>query len=553
MSGDQLPSTYAEPDEDAAIESASGSDEGTPVELLVTGREKRTTAGTRMSTLLEREGDDELELLFAEDEQEEDDEFEEEDAEDGSDVQLDSASSDDDQGSTKQDDDLEGEKELQRQTRVERQKKRKAQDMLLRPGALKKRIRMDSRPGSMATPVTPASRPKKKSERVSWLPTKEEGPVRASSRKQTVKNKELVHSRLVASEKRRKHQLQVMEEAAKRKEASKPKVMTQAQRMEEAARTERSNAKSLNRWEAAEKKRLEEQKAKLEALHNRQLTGPVISWWSGMARWVNDKLKQVGWKSIREAEAKGTHQTKQKEDHPDVESPSDNQRESTSHQAILTKEQLGPSPEPIMPESAAYVQDDDAAAAQKAKVAPPQETQGFLYGIHYYASLPEQPPGTVALEQSTIYGHGEASSEPPEPVTPPPPPPPPAPEAVPTIIPPSTSPADVPAIEYSGRNVVILEDIDAHAQQLPELQNHALLRKKTNKGPKAARALCAITEQPARYRDPKTGLPYADSYAYKEIQKLANGGSRWSSLLGCYVGPTSSGARGVPERFWTNR
>lgn len=131
MSGDQLPSTSAEPDEDAATESASSTDEGPPVELLVTGREKRTTAGTRMSTLLEREGDDELELLFAEDEQE-DDEFEEEDAEDGSDVQLDSASSDDDQGPTKQGDDLEGEKELQRQTRVERQKKRKAQDMLLR-------------------------------------------------------------------------------------------------------------------------------------------------------------------------------------------------------------------------------------------------------------------------------------------------------------------------------------------------------------------------------------------------------------------------------------
>lgn len=67
------------------------------------------------------------------------------------------------------------------------------------------------------------------------------------------------------------------------------------------------------------------------------------------------------------------------------------------------------------------------------------------------------------------------------------------------------------------------------------------------------RELCAITDQPAKYRDPRTGLSYADSYAYKEIQKLANGGSCWSSLLGCYVGPTSSVARGVPERFSTNR
>lgn len=202
-----------------------------------------------------------------------------------------------------------------------------------------------------------------------------------------------------------------------------------------------------------------------------------------MARWVNGKLKQLGWKSIREAEAKEAHQTKQKEDHPNVEPPSESRRESISNQAILTKEQLGPPPEPIMPESAAHIQDndqdDDAAATQKAKVAPSQEAQGFLYGIHYYASLPEQSPGAIALEQSTIYGHGEASSELPESVTPPPL----APEAVSTTIPPSISPTDVPATEYSGRNVVILEDIDAHALQLPELQNHVLLRKKTNKGP----------------------------------------------------------------------
>lgn len=62
--------------------------------------------------------------------------------------------------------------------------------------------------------------------------------------------------------------------------------------------------------------------------------------------------------------------------------------------------------------------------------------------------------------------------------------------------------------------------------------------------------LCAITGQVARVRDPKTGLPYANSYAYKEIQKLVNGGSRWSNLLGCYVGPAAIAARGVPEQFY---
>ncbi|KAL9006247.1 MAG: hypothetical protein Q9188_001019 [Gyalolechia gomerana] len=551
MASNQPQSTSVEPDEEEATENTSSSDDGPQVELLVAGREKRTTAGTRMSTLLEREGDDELELLFAEDEQGEDDEFEEEDNEDGSDAQLDSASSDEDQGPAKEDDDLEGEKELQRQTRVEQQKKkRKAQDVFLKPGALKKRMRLEARPGSTDTPTTPAPRHKKKSERVSWLPIKDEGPVRASSRKQTVMNKEVVYSRLAASEKRRMHQLQVMEEAAKRKEASKPKAMTQAQRMEEAARTERSNAKSLNRWEAAEKKRLEEQKVKLEALHNRQLTGPVIRWWSGMARWVNGKLEQVGWKSIKEAETKGTHQAKQKNDPPVVEVHSVCQRQLTDNNDFFMNDELAPRSEPAILEPTPPMQDETTQAVQKTAIAPPQDTEGFLDGIHYYASLPEQSSGTAALEPTHIYEHVKAPPKPPEPVTPPSL----APEAPSTIVPSSSSPSEVPTVHFSGRNVVILEDIDTNVQRVPELQNHVLLKKKSSiKGPKTVRELCAITEQPARYRDPRTGLPYADSYAYKEIQKLANGGSRWSSLLGCYVGPTSSGARGVPERFWTNR
>ncbi|KAL9029079.1 MAG: hypothetical protein Q9196_002642 [Gyalolechia fulgens] len=475
MASHQPPSTAVEPDEDDATENASSSDDGPPVELLVTGREKRTTAGTRMSTLLEREGDDELDLLFAEDGPEEDDEFEEEDAEDGSDAQLDSASSDEDQGPAKDDDDLEGEQELQRQTRVEQQKKRKAQDAFLKPGALQKRRRVEAVPASADTPTTPTPRRKKKSERVSWLPTKDEGPVRASSRKQTVMNKEVVYSRLAASEKRRMHQVQVMEEAAKRKEASKPKAMTQAQRMEEAARTERSNAKSLNRWEAAEKKRLAEQKAKLEALHNRQLTGPVISWWSGVARWVNGKLEQVGWTSIKEAATKGTHQAKQKDDPPIVQVPSMCPRQPTDNDDLVMDD------EPAMLEPRSSMQDEATEAAQKTStVTPPRDTDGFLDGIHYYASLPEQSSGTAALEQGHIYERVEAPPKPPGPVTPPSL----VPDRIPPVIPSSILPSDVPTIEFSERNLVILEDIDANVQRVPELQNHVLLKKKSSsKGP----------------------------------------------------------------------
>ncbi|KAL8914496.1 MAG: hypothetical protein Q9171_000849 [Xanthocarpia ochracea] len=548
MSNPRHQSSSAESEHNTAGEDDSSEGEE-QVESLVVGRAKRTTAGTRMSTLLEREGDDELELLFAENEQEEDNEFEADDLEHASDVQLDSASSDDEQGPVRNDDDLDGEKELQRQTRVEKLKKRKAQDAFMKPGAMKKRTKLATRTGAPATasvPSTPAPRPKKKSERVSWMPTPEEGPIRASSRKQTVKNKEITNIRLVASEKRRRQQLQVMEEAAKRKEASKPKAMTQAQRMEEAARIERLNAKSLNRWEAAEKKRVAEQKAKLEALHNRQLTGPVISWWSGVARWVNGKLKQVGWKSVKEIEAKGNLEALQPDDHMKIQPASESLRNSIDRDTVMQDAKDSPSAHPFTG-TAREVKQGNVASTPQVLLAPSTEPEGFLDGIHYYASLPEHSGGNIAHEHPNISSHDNAM---PEPST----------LGVLSYVVPdsiftpaaSKTPAGISAIEYSARNVVILEDIDANAQRLPDLQNHVLLKKRNCKLPKAPRELCAITDQPAKYRDPRTGLSYADPYAYKEIQKLANGGSCWSSLLGCYVGPTSSVARGVPERFRTD-
>ncbi len=67
--------------------------------------------------------------------------------------------------------------------------------------------------------------------------------------------------------------------------------------------------------------------------------------------------------------------------------------------------------------------------------------------------------------------------------------------------------------------------------------------------PKNAHESCVITSLPAKYRDPDTGLPFHDAYAYKEIQKLKRGEYKWSKLLGVYVGMGTYVARGVPERF----
>lgn len=405
------------------------------VESLVVGRAKRVTAGNRLSSLVEKEQDDEIELLFAENEQEEDESFDEED-DDASDVDLGASSSDDEDGDPAQtNDDLAGEKELQQQDRQEK-RKRKAKDLAKLHGISRKKVKID--PTAIRAPATPPSRPKKKSERVSWLATAADAPTRISSRKQTVQNRAIVHQRLVDSEKQRIKVMRQMEEAQKRKDAKKQNSLTQAQRLEEAAKMEKKNFKSLNRWEESEKKRLAEQKAKLEALHNRQLTGPVLSFWSGLARWVDGKLDQLGVK-----------QTK----HPELD---------TSRPAPA--QEMPPSVNPPRAEGASGVDTSARDQAQQAQVSNPDDPPSFLDGIHAYAAMPLPQAGAESAR--TLGG----------PVTP---------SSAPISGPPfqgsalasSTSQENEATVELTSRNLIALRNVDANAQRLPEFQGSVLMRK----------------------------------------------------------------------------
>lgn len=71
-----------------------------------------------------------------------------------------------------------------------------------------------------------------------------------------------------------------------------------------------------------------------------------------------------------------------------------------------------------------------------------------------------------------------------------------------------------------------------------------------------AKARCALTQWEAKFRDPKTGVPYADLHAYKALQRMLSGGCAWSGTLGAWVGAsmgvgTGVGrpAKGVPAGF----
>ncbi|KAI4161079.1 MAG: hypothetical protein LQ342_005116 [Letrouitia transgressa] len=465
--------------DNASSSDGGASDEENPVESLVSGRVKRATAGNRMASLLDNQGDDDLELLFAEDDEEEDIEFEGDDTENVSDAELESSSDDEDQGPAKGGDDLEGEKELQRQIRVERQKKRKAHDVLIRPAMRQKKRKLDPSAETTSNDIA-TPRPRKKSERVSWLPTPEEGPTRSSSRKQTVQNKKIIHSRMVASERRRIQQIQVMEAAAKRKEALKPKALNQAERMEEAARTERMNAKSLNRWEAAEKKRSEEQKAKLEALHSRQLSGPVESWWSGMAEWVSGKLRKIGWNNIRGAEERPPSRRNQgsTEDSVDRMSIEDHPTTAeTQNSAVLDQPQdkAGLAAPRLLQEP----HDHDGMSPQQVNLAPASGPHGLLDGIHYYASLPDNSKQDSPLirenpAEDVQNRTGPNAAEPTSLVSRPK-------HVAPSQRQPHVPPPPPVVSERSSRNLVILEGFDTDVLRQPAFQSHVLLKKRVGK------------------------------------------------------------------------
>ncbi|KAF2112663.1 YL1 nuclear protein-domain-containing protein, partial [Lophiotrema nucula] len=263
-----------------------------PQDFLAVSRARRSNAGNRMSTLLAQAAEEEQ---WGEEWEEapNEEEFVGDEANDQDDFNMESSSSEDEAEGGDED---AGEKELRKAERQERIKKRKpaTNPFAARLAAARKRVKLDvPSTESPAAPELPP-RPKKKSERASWIPTEEDGPVRMSARKQTVANKEHTMAKLKEKDKKRDDTLAMMKAAEARKAKNEPKTMSQAERLAEANRTERVNSKSLHRWEEAEELRAAERQAKLDALKNRQIEGPFIRYYSGPAIWIDDKLKFTG-------------------------------------------------------------------------------------------------------------------------------------------------------------------------------------------------------------------------------------------------------------------
>lgn len=613
--------------ESSAIEGSDTSSDNESVqpsvELMITTRERRKTAGNRYSQVVAQEqveddAEDDVALLFAEAEGE-DEEYNSDEADDEADM---SSSDDDDQGPDAGADDLEGEKELQNQAKMERQKKRKAGMALTTMSAIRKKPKID--PTSLhRAPDKP--KPSKRKERVSWLPDSDAAPGRTSLRKQTVAHRETMLERLKESEDQRLKNKAQREKKERLKQAEASKELTQADRLAEAARNERKNAKSLNRWEAREKERAAEQAAKLAALKDRKLSGAVLTFYSAAHVYQGLRPNRASPGPIGTDEVRVRKKYQRRSKVPiEVPSPA-----TPTLAPAPTLSAIEPAESGGLAPSSVPTPTSTEPTALGTIIPNPlgiQQDHGLLAGIHEYASLPSRTeshdPQAVEVQVSrrTSTATNEPSHEKQEqwqesqseakgspersgkqdivksesqtdnthaPALPQPdttdqntastemgstqsmdqnmqkgtydtlvslPKPTPQPDAAHEMHKPSGGAGDAhnptPVVEViSTRNLVVLDKFDeldaSDRQQFSVFFN----TKKTGKMNKTTTGCCAITGQPARYRDPVSGVGYANMNAYKKLKELQKHQYGWSSMLGCYVGRIGHVAKGVPEGF----
>ncbi|RKF71103.1 putative yl1 nuclear protein [Golovinomyces cichoracearum] len=535
-------------------------DQDERVELLVNTRAKRSTAGNRLQSLLHREEpEDELELLFAEDE--DDTCFVDVEA-DLSDLQMDSSTDEQDDGPAAEDS-LEGEKEFQNTINGARKKTKRNEKVFSK---ILKKARVDT---SLSLPTLQT---KKKLEKASWLPKMGETSIRASSRHTTRQRKQELHVQMMDREIRRLKQLANMEKNAAAKAAKEAPPLTQEDRLKEAARVEKANAKSLSHWERAEREREEKQRLRMANLHCRNLEGPVITYWSGMATYIEGKLERIGKLKILSKEKPVTMKRK-------LTLTDENEKRESSEETKNGSK--------ITPNIGGIVKDGNKIWANspnfsdyKGIVSPQESEVSFLAtskalnptGLFLASSPPQAlssclaPPAGLPLVapphpflappslNASLAGLGDCSPQ----------------QQSQHCLSCKQSQFDAAhqnslalpsrtTKEHCLRSSLIFTSfsetaIKSRETQLNVLFPHFLLSDsrpiKSSRSKGSRNVICAITGHPAKYRDPKTGLYYYNLYAYKEIQKLQRGEIWWSDLLGLYVGCGSlNAAKGVPDRF----
>jgi vacuolar protein sorting-associated protein 72 len=572
--------------------------------------------------------------LLAEEEEDAGD-YEGSDPEGDDDEGMDSSSDDGDGGPPKDgdQDELDGEKELKKAERADAKKKKRMQAARMRIPMWQRSKKRVQLAGDARSEDGPTERPKKKGDRVSWLPTDADGPTRQSSRASAVQNREMTNASLKESAARSEKQKTQSQRSQERERLKKRVDLTPEERMAKAMRVEKETARDFGRWEREEAERQRIRDEQLAAKRKRGIEGPIQRFWSGSVLWEGEhiKIKRMhGYRAIEDTNETPHARECDEPSYADDVIMADVSKDATSVTDLsgsaravddgeLTAQPMSAiSGTADVPQATIQMQletvvpvdsDQNSVALREVnvqdnstEVALKQQSQTLLDGIYAYADQPsstdllsphvrdsrlQTPVGNsqlyfpsspilhgdlhtaIGIAGRTIHPFGpqESSVEP-------------------------VVPSEPLVQEQAQRSLLILEQFshldnpitsvrratmkaakevligptplastlapDAYPGFAPEEYRY-LTSKMRKRGaeqmlpPAPAKTKCALTSWPAKFRDPRTDLPYADLQAYKLIQRILAGGCSWSSLLGAWVGPAygemGRPARGVPSGF----
>ena len=472
--------------------------------MLVQERARRSNAGNRMQELLAR-GEFEADDMFLE--AENDVEFEAREEE------PDIVDSDFDGNSTEEesDEDVEAEESIAREEKRQRK-------------AAKPVVRTLAQPKGPSAPAP--ARPRAPRTMPSVVPP---GGVRSSSRRSTVENKMATQTKLQEAEARRA--------SVRARPAKRVKHLTQDALIREALEMEEENTQSLLHYLEQE----EERKARQRQAGKKHMSGPFV-------RWISVGLDQNIFNSIevRDAKAKKEPPSEERENALPQGTEAQAAREIPERTTPLPTEEAGPEP--------------DSGAAEPHTEAPNEsrETPNEVAELHSEAPNEAPEPRSETLSESretpneAAEPHTEAPIESCEAAQPPSlacsepnesaqeTHPPLAPSHAPMEPAASTDPDTPSSTEKTARTILSLHGLEPGATWVDEfrylLGDHCAWDRlpfvpSRNRPYRPRQSTCVITGLPARYRDPRTGIPYATTEAYATIERVLRGEYVWTGSV----------------------
>lgn len=472
--------------------------------MLVQERARRSNAGNRMQELLAR-GEFEADDMFLE--AENDVEFEAREEE------PDIVDSDFDGNSTEEesDEDVEAEESIAREEKRQRK-------------AAKPVVRTLAQPKGPSAPAP--ARPRAPRTMPSVVPP---GGVRSSSRRSTVENKMATQTKLQEAEARRA--------SVRARPAKRVKHLTQDALIREALEMEEENTQSLLHYLEQE----EERKARQRQAGKKHMSGPFV-------RWISVGLDQNIFNSIevRDAKAKKEPPSEERENALPQGTEAQAAREVPERTTPLPTEEAGPEP--------------DSGAAEPRTEAPNESREAPNEVAEPHSEAPNEAPEP---RSETLSESRETPNEAPEPHTEAPiesceavqPPslacsepnesaqethPPLAPSHAPMEPAASTDPDTPSSTEKTARTILSLHGLEPGATWVDEfrylLGDHCAWDRlpfvpSRNRPYRPRQSTCVITGLPARYRDPRTGIPYATTEAYATIERVLRGEYVWTGSV----------------------